>query len=158
MPEQPDYRRVSNPLTMIAIFAGLAEVAGTVVLPAVDAAIQTTLVWYVMGFPVFLVVLFFLTLNFNHRVLYAPSDFRDERLFMESLRGDYSETADAERALRGFWKPDGKIDRANEAKLKRWLRDRGFDEDSLTFFLRNDLFGEARRQAVRDLGIAGSGG
>src|SRR5690606_32026444 len=35
-----------------------------------------------MLFPVFLVGTFFLTLNFNHRVLYAPSDYRDENNFV----------------------------------------------------------------------------
>lgn len=30
-----------------------------------------------------LIVLFFLTLNFNHKVLYAPSDFRDEDNFLK---------------------------------------------------------------------------
>jgi hypothetical protein len=40
-----------------------------------------------MGFPVLLVSLFFLTLNFNPSVLYAPSDFQDEANFMHVLTG-----------------------------------------------------------------------
>lgn len=80
---------VNNPLTVVGIFAALAEVAGTIALGTVDKAIQATFVWFVMGFPVLLLVFFFLTLNFNPKVLYAPSDFRDERYFLSTLSGTY---------------------------------------------------------------------
>lgn len=73
---------VGNPLTIIAIFAALAEVAGTLVLARVDPSIQATFVWFVMLFPVLIVLLFFITLNFNPKVLYAPSDFKDENNYM----------------------------------------------------------------------------
>lgn len=77
---------VKNPLTIIAIFAGLAEVAGTVVLPFVAAANQLTYIWFLMVFPTLLILLFFFTLNWNPKVLYAPSDFRDESNYMEIFR------------------------------------------------------------------------
>ena len=38
-----------------------------------------------MLFPVFLVGIFFLTLNFNHKVLYAPSDYKNEDNFLKSF-------------------------------------------------------------------------
>jgi len=50
-------RGIQNPLTIIAIFAGLAEIAGTVALATVNREIQPTFVWFVMGFPVLLVLL-----------------------------------------------------------------------------------------------------
>lgn len=77
---------VKNPLTVIAIFAGLAEVAGTVVLPFVAVTNQLVYIWFLMLFPTLLVIFFFLTLNYNSRVLYAPSDFRDESNYMEIFR------------------------------------------------------------------------
>ena len=77
---------VKNPLTVIAIFAGLAEVAGTAVLPFVGDANQLTYIWFLMLFPSLLVVLFFVTLNFNPKVLYAPSDFADEKNYMDLFR------------------------------------------------------------------------
>ena len=80
------YSTVKNPLTVIAIFAGLAEVAGTAVLPFVADAQQSVYIWFLMAFPALLVVLFFLTLNFNPQVLYAPSDFRDEDNYMRIFR------------------------------------------------------------------------
>lgn len=74
---------VKNPLTVIAIFAGLAEVSGTVVLPFLKDDTQQTYVWFLMTFPCLLVVLFFVTLMVKHYVLYAPSDFRDDKLFAD---------------------------------------------------------------------------
>jgi hypothetical protein len=80
-------RAVQNPLTVIAIFAALSEVASTVALATVDKELQHIFVWFVMAFPTFLVGLFFLTLNFNPKVLYAPSDFRNEENFLNTLIG-----------------------------------------------------------------------
>lgn len=74
---------VRNPLTVIAIFAGLAEVCATISLPNLDDAVQLKFVWFVMIFPILLVALFFFTLWKKHQVLYAPSDFQDETNFMQ---------------------------------------------------------------------------
>lgn len=74
-------KKVNNPLTIIAMFAGVAEVAATVALCNVDKDIQNIFVWFVMGFPVILALGFYLTLNFNSSVLYAPSDFENEEYF-----------------------------------------------------------------------------
>ena len=76
---------VSNPLTIIAIFAALAEIASTVALATVDKQVQGTFVWFVMGFPLLLVTAFFLTLNFNSRTLYAPSDYKKEENFVQLM-------------------------------------------------------------------------
>src|ERR1051326_8937361 len=77
---------IRNPLTIIAIFAAIAEISGTMVLPFVAEANQGTYIWFLMIFPILLVVLFFATLNFNHRVLYAPSDFKNEDNFFKAIR------------------------------------------------------------------------
>ncbi|MBN6112634.1 hypothetical protein [Xanthomonas bonasiae] len=90
-------RAVSNPLTIIAIFAALAEVAGTVVLALVDQSIQSTFVWFVMLFPTIIVGLFFATLNFNPKVLYAPSDFKDEDNFLQTMLGARRIESDLEK-------------------------------------------------------------
>jgi hypothetical protein len=82
---------VQNPLTIIAIFAGLAEISGTGILPFIREVNQGTYIWFLMIFPVFLVFLFFLTLNFNPKVLYSPSDFRDESNYMRIF--EHSSTA-----------------------------------------------------------------
>lgn len=77
---------IKNPLTIIAIFAGLAEISGTIVLPFIDKANQGIFIWFLIIFPALIVILFFLTLNFNHRVLYAPSDFRNEDNFLAQFQ------------------------------------------------------------------------
>lgn len=73
---------IKNPLSVIAIFAAIAEISGTTVLPFIESNNQIVYIWFLMFFPIFLVGAFFLTLNFNHRVLYAPSDYRDEKHFV----------------------------------------------------------------------------
>lgn len=80
-------KAVNNPLTIIAIFSALAEVAGTVAIKLVAPELQHTFIWFVMGFPVLIVLAFFFTLNFNPKVLYAPSDFKDETNFVNVLSG-----------------------------------------------------------------------
>jgi hypothetical protein len=77
---------IKNPLTVISMFAGIAEISGTLILPFIEANNQHTYIWFLMIFPTLLVVIFFLTLNFNHEVLYAPSDYRNENNFLRSLR------------------------------------------------------------------------
>lgn len=72
---------IKNPLTVIAIFAGLAEVSGTAILPLIAPEIQKTYAWFLMAFPIILVTLFFITLWVKHHVLYAPTDFRSDESF-----------------------------------------------------------------------------
>ena len=76
---------IKNPLTIIAIFAAIAEISGTIVLPFIAPTNQATYVWFLIIFPILLITLFFLTLNFNHKVLYAPSDYQNEDNFLRSL-------------------------------------------------------------------------
>lgn len=146
-------RQIKNPLTLIAVFAGLAEIAATGALPVLEGGVQSTFVWFVMLFPILLVVAFFVTLNFNHRVLYAPGDFRDERHFLKTLSATFSSGAEETETLRKYWKPKGSVNRGNERRLKGWLKSNGLDTESITFFLRNELFSDARRRAVSDLGL-----
>lgn len=73
---------IKNPLTVISIFAGLSEISGTCVLPFIKEPNQYLFIWFLMLFPIALIGLFFYTLNFNHRVLYAPSDYKDEDNFL----------------------------------------------------------------------------
>lgn len=79
-------KKISNPLTIVAIFASIAETAGTVVLPLVRQELQNVFIVYVMALPILVVVLFFITWNFNPKVLYSPNDFTDESNYMETLK------------------------------------------------------------------------
>lgn len=77
---------VKNPLTVIAIFAGTTEISGTAILPFLEPNNQNIYLWFLMIFPLILILLFFLTLNFNHKVLYAPSDFSNEDNFVDLIK------------------------------------------------------------------------
>jgi hypothetical protein len=79
------FRKVDNPLTIIAIFAGITEVAASIAIPFLHQDTQQIFIWFLILFPFALIVSFFVTLNFNTRVLYAPSDYRDDKAFLEAL-------------------------------------------------------------------------
>ncbi|HHF3086143.1 TPA: ArsR family transcriptional regulator [Vibrio diabolicus] len=78
--------KVNNPLTIIAIFAGLAETLATVALIQLPLEVQQTFVYFVMIFPVMIVLLFFLVLYFKNTALYAPSDFDNQNHYLEVNR------------------------------------------------------------------------
>ncbi|MBK8611843.1 MAG: hypothetical protein IPL84_18415 [Chitinophagaceae bacterium] len=81
---------IKNPLTIIAIFAGIAEVSGTIVLPFIASDNQQLFIYFLIFFPSILVILFFITLNFNNKVLYAPSDYKDEQNYININKYDLS--------------------------------------------------------------------
>lgn len=76
--------KVSNPLTIIAIFSGIAETLATVALVQLPLEIQSIFVYFVMAFPAGIVLLFFFVLYFKNTVLYAPSDFEDQKDYLEA--------------------------------------------------------------------------
>lgn len=61
-----------NPISVIAMFAALCEASATTVLPYLDDENRQVYLWFLIVFPSALVVMFFLTLNFNNKVLYGP--------------------------------------------------------------------------------------
>ncbi|EEZ5248811.1 hypothetical protein ACEOS4_004553 [Escherichia coli] len=74
---------IKNPLTIVGIFAGIVEISANLVLPFLDKENQVTYVWFLMLFPTILVIMFFATLNWNHGVLYAPSDYQNDDAFVQ---------------------------------------------------------------------------
>lgn len=89
---------MKNPLTVIAIFAGLAELGGTAVLPTLNVEAQRYYIWFLMIFPHFIVGLFFLVIWFRHTNLYAPSDYVDEANFVNAASSLVSAKIDQEAA------------------------------------------------------------
>lgn len=77
---------IKNPLTIIAIFASITETSGSIILPFILPNNQFYFMWFLILFPTFLVVIFFITLNFNHKVLYSPSDYKDEANFVKTIK------------------------------------------------------------------------
>ena len=77
--------KVTNPMTIIAIFAVLTEASATVSLPFLDDDDRDIYVWFLISFPLCLIFLFFVTLNFNYKSLYAPSDFEKGEDFIKII-------------------------------------------------------------------------
>lgn len=78
------YGWVRNPLSVIAIFAGIAEVCAAVVLPILDGEAQHRFMNFVMFFPCALVGIFFFVLWFKSRVLYAPADYQTDESWLKA--------------------------------------------------------------------------
>lgn len=75
-----------NPVSVIALFAALSEASAATALPFLDEDSQDIYVWFLIVFPFALTLMFFLTLNFNSTVLYAPSDFSNEKNFLKVFK------------------------------------------------------------------------
>jgi hypothetical protein len=78
-------KSISNPMTIIAIFATLSETSAAISLPFLDNDEREIYVWFLISFPFYMLFLFFITLNFNYRSLYAPSDFEKEKNFLKVI-------------------------------------------------------------------------
>ncbi|MGY2259572.1 hypothetical protein [Pseudomonas sp. SDO55104_S430] len=78
-------KRMTNPMTIIATFATLSETSAAVSLPFLDNDEREIYVWFLISFPFYLLFLFFVTLNFNYRSLYSPSDFEKDEHFLKAM-------------------------------------------------------------------------
>lgn len=72
-------------MTLIAIFATLSETSAAISLPFLDDQDREYYLWFLISFPFYLLLLFFITLNFNYRSLYSPSDFRKSKHFIKTM-------------------------------------------------------------------------
>lgn len=78
-------KTITNPMTLIAIFATLSETSAAISLPFLDDDDREYYLWFLISFPFYLLLLFFITLNFNYRSLYSPSDFRKGKHFIKTM-------------------------------------------------------------------------
>lgn len=78
-------RKITNPISVIAIFAFISETSAAVSLPFLDNDEREIYIWFLISFPFYLLFLFFITLNFNYRSLYAPSDFDNDKNFLKAF-------------------------------------------------------------------------
>jgi len=84
--------KISNPLTMIGVFAGLVEIIGTVVLFNVTEANQKYLIGFIIGFPILLACLFFYVLIRYPQNLYPPSEYPDGNTYLEAIKSKIANT------------------------------------------------------------------
>ena len=85
-------KKITNPMTVIAIFAAISETSAAISLPFLDNKDREIYVWFLISFPFYLLFLFFITLNFNYRSLYSPSDFDKDKNFLKVIDNNDRET------------------------------------------------------------------
>ena len=82
---------------MIAMFAAIAEIAMAVVLLQLPEPLQSTFIWFVMAFPMVLVIGFYIVLYRKPAALFSPSDYKDDQLYLRSIIPDLDEDANSKR-------------------------------------------------------------
>jgi hypothetical protein len=103
-------KKITNPMTVIAIFAFISETSAAVSLPFLDNNEREIYIWFLISFPFYLLFLFFITLNFNYRSLYAPSDFDKDDHFLKAFEdlksNDHQHDSQSEKSERTGNVPD----------------------------------------------------
>lgn len=107
---------IRNPLSIIGIFAGLVEVIGIGTLPFLSESIQKTYIWFLMAFPLVLVLAFFFTLIKYPKSLYAPGDFQEDSSWLKANLAPASE---------------GQINRKIEASISEELPNNKLSEGAI---------------------------
>lgn len=78
-----------NPLGVIGLFLVLVYGFASLVLGMGGAKLESQermpLIWFLVLFPLLVLAAFYRLVTHHHKKLYAPSDFRDERLFFQPL-------------------------------------------------------------------------
>lgn len=86
-------KSVKNPLAMIAIFAGISEVAMSCTLGNLSIELQKIFIWFVVTFPFVLVGGFFFVLYRKPAVLFSPSDYEQDETYLNSISNQPSNQA-----------------------------------------------------------------
>jgi hypothetical protein len=72
---------ISNPLSLLAIFACLSEGAGAAILPFISGWLQACYVIFLVFYPLALTTTFIWILLVRPHKLYGPSDYRSDEMF-----------------------------------------------------------------------------
>ena len=96
-----------NPLGIIALFIVLVYgmAAFVAVSNALDSIQRTILIIFLVIFPIFVLVAFYMLVSRHAGKLYAPSDFREDRSFLETMQA-HREGSPKERAQLSAEQPD----------------------------------------------------
>ena len=103
-------KKISNPLPIIALFAMIAEASGTIVLPFLSIELQRIYIWFLIGFPILLLLLFFLILWKKHHVLYGPEDYNTDESFLKLTGIEVTKNTDYqnEKIIQNYFDNEGK--------------------------------------------------
>jgi hypothetical protein len=90
---------IRTPISMIAIFAAVAEVAIIVGLTRTTGSIQDRMSWFAILYPSLLTLAFFLILYFRPAVLYSPGDYQTDANFLTSISAANAQNSEVEAKL-----------------------------------------------------------
>lgn len=76
---------IRNPMTVIALFVGLTEIAFGLAFSKAPENLQTPIVWFLVIFPSLCALCFFLVLFFRPENFYGPHDYRSDKGYLEAL-------------------------------------------------------------------------
>lgn len=101
---------IKNPLTIIGIFSTVTEGLCIYALPKLTERNQDIFIWFVIGFPVLLLLLFFYTLVNYHTKLYSPDDFANKdndfaKLFFQKNPSNEISIATSVKDSNNYFKP-----------------------------------------------------
>jgi hypothetical protein len=78
-----------NPLGIIALFISLVYGFACIVLSTASSNLEPIeripLIWFLVLFPIIIMFSFLFLVTKHHRKLYGPSDFKDEKIFLETI-------------------------------------------------------------------------
>ena len=77
--------KIKNPLTMVSVFAAISEMSMAYVITGLSDKLQEIFIWFVMGFPTVLVLIFFFILYRKPAVFFSPGDYKKEELYVSSI-------------------------------------------------------------------------
>src|SRR5258708_39907706 len=84
-----------NPLGIIALFIVLVYAFASLVVgfgSSLEQSQKTPLIWFLVLFPVLVLLVFAWLVSRHHMKLYAPTDYRDDKLFI------YPQSPEAQRS------------------------------------------------------------
>ncbi len=94
-----------NPLGIIALFVSLIYgVASFVLSTSIDnlhgQEERLPMIWFIILFPILILIAFTFLVIYHHKKLYGPSDFKDEKNFVNTFTGNKEVPSDLDRLLK----------------------------------------------------------
>ena len=86
MAQRSSQRFPLNPLTVIGSLIGVVELAFAYPVTQLSGSNQTIVVIFMVGFPILLLLAFFLIVWFRPGHLYGPKDYSKDESFLEGIR------------------------------------------------------------------------
>jgi len=78
-------KKINNPLSLLVIFSGI-PIVSIYVMKYLNSEIQQIVIYFVISYTIGLTLMTFIMLFFKPENFYSPSDFKNEKFFIEYLK------------------------------------------------------------------------